>query len=713
MTTPQKINVKDGLLFYLISKIRPELANKIAEKNEVETAIVGLGRQGVRHAGIMKDFGTCISAGIAPGKGGQKIHETIPVYDSVKDCLQEHPDIAAVSIWRHYSMAKEAALEVIESGIPFVVLITEGIPLKDVRHILTAARRHNTLLLGGNTPGVIFPPEGIKIGMLPDVFYPEEIRENVFGPHGVTIISRSGAILYHMSDALASVGVAQNAVLGIGGDGAIGTPFKDIVPLVMGHKNTDLVVIAGEIGGCAEEMLAQRKKEHPELFPKKIVALISGANAPEGKTMGHAGAIVAPGQEYGTFQAKKKALEEVGIPVANSQLDLISLVKKALNGKKYFQAERYYQKMKKMWEAKPPEPTWGTLITRVAPNDLVIRGYPLKNLVADESLMSVVHLLIEGKLPAQEKQTEMESLFIESLKYEIPDIEIFDQEDISQTLSRFLLTDPQLIEFNPQTENGALNKTVLCLARTAAFLGKLNGIKEVETEVLGGRLAFNEIIYRLLTGKQTTDIRNARLFESMIVASVDHGVTPPSAQAAVIAASVRASYETAIAHGVGAITDVHGGAGAKAALFFKNAVEKSRTEGLTLKNAVKKQITKAADSGKRIEGMGHRIHTQDPRRDVIWSMAEKAGVDGPAIKISKMIGELFDQIRGLNLPINVDGVIGAVVSDMNLDPRLAKIIFIYGRIAGLSAHYYEEITTQPPMRRINFAQAVYKGKENS
>ena len=250
----KRIPVSEGMIYHIVRQRRPDLAKIIDKTGVIETAVIGLGGQGTKHAGLMQGFGTTISAGISPGKGGTRVHETIPVYDTVKECLKEHPNIVAVSIWRHYSTAKDATIEAIEAGIPMVVLITEGIPLRDVRDVIVAARKHNTLLLGGNTPGVIFPPEGIKVGMLPDVFYPEELPNEQFGPKGVTIISRSGAILYHLSDALASVGIAQNAVLGVGGDGAIGSTFRTLVPLAMSHKNTDLVVVAGEIGGCQEEL---------------------------------------------------------------------------------------------------------------------------------------------------------------------------------------------------------------------------------------------------------------------------------------------------------------------------------------------------------------------------------------------------------------------------------------------------------------------------
>jgi succinyl-CoA synthetase alpha subunit len=264
----KKIAPDQGMLYYLISKKRPDLAQTIKKTGMIETVIVGLGGQGTRHAALMQQYGTLITAAIAPGRGGTRLLETIPIYDTVKECIAEHPHVAAASIWRHYSTAKDATIEVIEAGIPVVVLISEGIPLRDVRDILVAARKHNTLLIGGNTPGVIFPPEGIKIGMLPDVFYPQEISSESFGPKGVTIISRSGAILYHLSDALASIGIAQNAVLGVGGDGAIGSTFRDLVPLAMEYKNTDLVVVAGEIGGCQEELLAEDIKKNQKKIPK-------------------------------------------------------------------------------------------------------------------------------------------------------------------------------------------------------------------------------------------------------------------------------------------------------------------------------------------------------------------------------------------------------------------------------------------------------------
>jgi len=674
------IAADQGMLYYIIEKKRPDIAKKIRETGIVETVVVGLGGQGTRHSELMQQYGTTITAGIAPGRGGTRLLETIPVYDTVKECLKEHPYIAVASIWRHYSTAKDATIEVIESGIPVVVLISEGIPLKDVRDILVAARKNKTVLIGGNTPGVIFPPEGIKAGMLPDVFYPEEVSSEKFGPKGVTIISRSGAILYHLSDALASVGIAQNAVLGVGGDGAIGSTFRDLVPLAMEYKNTDLVVVAGEIGGCQEELLAEDIKKNPKKYPKPIVALISGAHAPEGKTMGHAGAIVSPGQTYGTFQSKKQALESSGVPVVNSQYDLITEVKKRLNNKTYFDVENYYKKMKTIWDAPAKKPGWGTLITKVMPNNLLISGYPLQDIVEKKIFLETAYLLVKGDFPDKKTLEELRKIAVEAAKKPVPKIKRLDGEDISKTLVKYFVLDEELAKFPESGTDGAVKKTVFALGRTARYISSILG-NEKALDKISENESFSNVICRAVTGSSTVNEKYSRMIEAMIVACVDHGVTPPSAQATIIAASTRAPYEIAVAHGVGAITDVHGGAGAKAARLFSECVMKAKKENVDVAQVTREIMRKYIEEGKRIEGLGHRLHTKDPRRDILWNFASQTGVAGEHVQLSKIVGTIFEQVRGMSLPINVDGVIGAIVADMGLDPSMAKAFFIYGRIA--------------------------------
>jgi succinyl-CoA synthetase alpha subunit len=704
----EKVKATEGMLYHIIRKVRPRLAERVARTERLDTIILGLGGQGSKHAGLMHDFGTSIVAGVAPGGGGTRVHEVIPVFDSVRECLEEYPDIVAASVWRHYSTAKEATLEAIEAGIPLVVLISEGLPQRDVRDIIVSARKHGTVLIGGNTPGLIFPPERIKIGMLPDVFYPEEVSPGKFGAGGVTIVSRSGAILYHMSDAMASVGIAQNAVIGIGGDGAIGSTFRDLVPLAMEFEKTDLVIVAGEIGGCQEELLAGDVQAHPGKYPKPLVALISGAHAPEGKTMGHAGAIVNPGVETGTFRSKKKALEDAGVPVVNSQYDLIDVVRAKLNGKTYFEPARYYARMKSVWEAPPPKPSWTTLITKVEPNNLVVRGYRVQDLIERASLIEAAHLIIQGELPDAGQAASLARLATEASLAPFPPVVRDPEEDLSKTLQKCLLNDETLAGFKPQGRLAQAEKTVFALGRFAAYLAAVQAHgPALQASAPDG--PFAHAVYRAVTGEASPDLKKARLLEAVIVASIDHGVTPPSAQATLIASSVRASYEVAVAQGVGAITDVHGGAGEKAAVFFRRAAALAAEKGLSPGDAVREVIREYVRQGKRIEGMGHRVHTLDPRRDILWRLAEESGSAGPCVAVSRVAEEALREVRGLSLPINVDGVIGAIIADLGLDPRLAKALFMFGRVMGLSAHYFEEVASQPPMRNIVFSQAVYRG----
>lgn len=693
------IPASEGMLAYLVRQRRPDLADRIAETGRIETAVIGLGRQGTRHAGLMRAFGTTVTAAVAPEAGLRRVHETIPVYDTVADMLAVHPDIAAVSIWRHFSTAADAAIEAVEAGIPIVVLITEGIPVRDVRRVLVAARKRKTLLLGPNTPGIIFPPERVKVGMLPDVFYPAEPEPGRFTADGVTICSRSGAILYHMSDALASAGIAQNAVIGVGGDAAVGSPFPAVVPMVMGFPGTDLVVVAGEIGGFAEELLAEDVKENPWRYPKPIVALISGRCAPAGKTMGHAGAIVAPGAEYGTFASKRSALEGAGITVVNSQTDLIEAVREVLRGRTYFDAERYYARMRTLWEAPPPQETWSTAITLVEPDNLVIRGERLADLIGARSLVDMVALLVQGGTLAEGERKALDALAVRAAAAPVPEVPLREGDDVSKQLAGLLLADEALAAF----DGDELERTVWCLGRVGAFLSRILG-----TSVRGAS-TLSEVACRAIAGDDARDPRRARMLEAAIVASVDHGVTPPSAQATLLAATARAAYEVAVASGVSAITDVHGGAGAKAAEFFSECVDLARRHDLPLDVAAERVIEERMSAGSRIEGLGHRVHRQDPRRDALWALAEQTGVAGPCVATSREVETSFRYARGMTLPVNVDGVIGAIVADMGLDARAAKAVFIYGRVVGLSAHYFEEVATQPSMRRIDFARAVYRG----
>jgi len=386
-------------------------------------------------------------------------------------------------------------------------------------------------------------------------------------------------------------------------------------------------------------------------------------------------------------------------------------VQKKLNKKTYFDVEHYYSKMKTIWDAPPKKPEWGTLITKVMPNNLLISGYPLQDIVEKKGFLETAYLLVKGEFPDKKTLEEMREIALEAAQLPAPKIPHVKNEDISKTLVKYFVLDEELAKYPESGTDGAVRKTIFCLGRVSRYLAAILG-NENTLRHLRGNEPFSEVISRAVTGQSTVKKQHARLMEAMIVACVDHGVTPPSAQATIIAASTRAPFEVAVAHGVGAITDVHGGAGAKAAQFFDECIMKAKKEHLDVAQATRIMMRTYIEEGKRIEGLGHRLHTKDPRRDVLWNLSTQSGVAGDHVKLSKIVSSIFQQVRGMSLPINVDGVIGAIVADMDLDPAMAKAFFIYGRIAGLSAHYFEEVASQPRMRQINFATAVYKGKES-
>jgi citrate synthase len=304
----------------------------------------------------------------------------------------------------------------------------------------------------------------------------------------------------------------------------------------------------------------------------------------------------------------------------------------------------------------------------------------------------------------------MKKIAFEAVSLPSPKASIFKGEDIAKTIGRFLVSDEKLAKYSEKGFKASLEISVFGLGRIARYLAKILRTEKI-LDNISIDVSFGEIIYQVLSGDEKIDKKKAELLEAMIVASIDHGVTPPSTQSTLIAASVRAPFEVAISQGIGAITDVHGGAGTKAVYFFKKCLEIAKEKQMNLSAATFEVITEYVRQGNRVQGLGHRIHTKDPRRDILWAKADAAGVAADSVKISKNITEIFKQARGIDLPINVDGVIGAIIADLNLNPLLAKAVFIFGRTAGLAAHYFEEIMSQPQMRRINFSEAIYKGKE--
>ena len=259
------------------------------------------GSQGSFHTRLMQEYGTNITAGVTPGKGGTEIYG-IPVCDTVQEAVRSYGANASV-IFVPPAAAADSILEAIDAELELVVCITEGIPVMDMVRVKNYLNGRKTILIGPNCPGLITPDE-CKIGILPGVICKR-------GPIGV--ISRSGTLTYEAIWQLTSLGLGQSTAVGIGGDPVKGMNFVDVLKMFEKDPETEAVVMIGEIGGSGEEQAADYIKNH---FHKPVAAFISGSTAPAGKRMGHAGAIISGGK--GTAEGKKAALREAGAVIAET-----------------------------------------------------------------------------------------------------------------------------------------------------------------------------------------------------------------------------------------------------------------------------------------------------------------------------------------------------------------------------------------------------------
>ncbi|MFP3265230.1 MAG: succinate--CoA ligase subunit alpha [Acidilobus sp.] len=273
------------------------------------------GKEGSFHTKLMLEYGTKVVAGVTPGKGGTTVYG-VPVYDTAQDAVKEHPDANTSIIFVPAKTAADAVFEAIDAGLKTVVVITEHIPIHDAMAFVNYAKEKGVTVIGPNCPGIITPGK-TKIGIMP---------ASVFSPGPVGIMSRSGTLTYEVSYFLTKAGLGQSTVIGVGGDPITGLTFPEVVQLFEKDPQTKVMVMVGEIGGDAEERVAMMVKEGK--IKKPIVAFVAGRTAPEGKRMGHAGAIIMFGT--GAYKDKVATMKSAGIRVAITSYEIPKLVKEAL-----------------------------------------------------------------------------------------------------------------------------------------------------------------------------------------------------------------------------------------------------------------------------------------------------------------------------------------------------------------------------------------------
>ena len=278
----------------------------ILVNNNTKLIVQGItGSQGLFHATQCREYGTNVVGGVTPGKGGTQV-EGFDVFDSVSEA-KDKTDANTSLIFVPAAFAPDAILEAVDAGIELVICITEGIPTNDMVNVVKVVGNSDSVLIGPNCPGVITPGEA-KVGIMPGYIH----KQGKIG-----IISKSGTLTYEAVWQLTQLDIGQSSCVGIGGDPIIGSSFIDVLKLFEEDKDTDGVIMIGEIGGTAEQDAALWIKDN---FTKPVAAFIAGATAPKGKRMGHAGAIVSGSS--GSAEEKKQVLESVGIKVSPSPAEM-------------------------------------------------------------------------------------------------------------------------------------------------------------------------------------------------------------------------------------------------------------------------------------------------------------------------------------------------------------------------------------------------------
>ena len=268
------------------------------------------GREGAFHTKQMIDYGTNVVAGVTPGKGGEWVFDTVPVFDTVKEAVDATGANTSI-IYVPARFAADAIIEAADAGVDLVVCITEGLPVLDMVQVRAYLDTTHTRLIGPNCPGLI-TPGAAKVGIIPG---------HIMTPGNVGVVSRSGTLTYEVVYALTARGIGQSTAVGIGGDPINGTSFLDVLQMFEEDPDTEQVILIGEIGGTDEQKAAEYIAQK---MSKPVTAFIAGQSAPPGRRMGHAGAIISGGE--GTAAEKMAALAAAGAKVARHPDEIAEIV---------------------------------------------------------------------------------------------------------------------------------------------------------------------------------------------------------------------------------------------------------------------------------------------------------------------------------------------------------------------------------------------------
>ena len=287
----------------------------LLNKNSNKVLIQGLGRDGSFQAERCIDFGTNIVSGVHPTKAGEKFKQDIPIFGSVNEAVSEtSPDIGLIFVPAPF--AADAIIEQIDANISVIVCVTEGIPIADMVKVNEYLKGKMTRLIGPNCPGYLIPEKKLKVGIIPG---------SIVKPGNVGVVSRSGTLTYEAIVQLTKLGIGQSACVGIGGDPINGTSFVDVIDMFEEDDNTEAIVMIGEIGGTKEQEAAERIKNS---VSKPVVASIVGQTAPEGRRMGHAGAVITG--KSALASEKINSLKDAGVVIADSPTEIGQKVKELL-----------------------------------------------------------------------------------------------------------------------------------------------------------------------------------------------------------------------------------------------------------------------------------------------------------------------------------------------------------------------------------------------